>query len=494
MSAVRGKFILALDEGTTNTKAFLVDSAGGIIKEASRPVSIAYPQPAWVEQDATEIWRTTLAAAAQVLEDVSPRELVAVGVTNQRESVLAWDRATGRPLGPCITWQCHRSAPFCAELRRRGLTETLYRLTGLTVDPMFSASKARWLLENIPDGLRRAEAGEICLGTVDAWLLWNLTGGAVHACDVTNASRTQLFNLQSLTWDDTLLGIFGIPRAALPEVKLSSARYGETVALPGVPAGVPIGALIGDSHAALYGHAGFQPGAIKATYGTGSSLMTPTAARVASEKGLSSSIAWGYREAKYCLEGNIYVTGAAVQWLSDFLGLAAPEKVEALAAQVQDNGGVYFVPALAGLGAPYWNDAARGLITGLTRGSTAAQVARATQESIAYQIRDVFETMQAEAGSSLQVLLVDGGPTRNQALMQFQADILGVPVLRSLASDVSALGAAYLAGLTVGLWTSEAEIAALARPQMRYEPAMGDAERDRLYAGWQDAVRRVVLA
>lgn len=494
MNAARGQYILAIDEGTTNTKAFLVDSTGSIVREASRPISIAYPRPAWVEQDAAEIWRTTLAAAAQVLEGVSPRELAAAGITNQRESVLAWERATGRPLGPCITWQCHRSAPFCAGLRQRGLADTIYRLTGLTVDPMFSASKARWLLEHIPDGLRRAEAGEICLGTVDAWLLWNLTGGAAHACDVTNASRTQLFNLQTLAWDETLLGIFGIPAAALPEVKLSSARYGETVARPGIPAGVPIGSLIGDSHAALYGHAGFQPGAIKATYGTGSSLMTPTAARITSEKGLSSSIAWGYQQAKYCLEGNIYVTGAAVQWLSDLLGLGAPEKVEALAAQVEDNGGVYFVPALAGLGAPYWNDAARGLITGLTRGSTAAHVARATQESIAYQIRDVFETMQAEAGTPLQVLLADGGPTRNQALMQFQADILGVPVLRSLASDVSALGAAYLAGLAVGVWTSEAEIAALARPQVRYEPAMDEVERARLYAGWKDAVGRALSA
>lgn len=494
MSTADRKFILALDEGTTNTKAFLVDATGTIVREASRPISIAYPQPAWVEQDAVEIWRSTLAAAAQVLQDVSPKELAAVGVTNQRESVLAWDRATGQPLGPCITWQCHRSAPFCAELRQRGLTSTIYRLTGLTVDPMFSASKARWLLASLPDGLRRAETGEICLGTVDAWLLWNLTGGAIHACDVTNASRTQLFNLQTLAWDDTLLGIFEIPAAVLPEVKLSSSYYGETTNLPGIPAGIPIGSLIGDSHAALYGHAGFQPGAIKATYGTGSSLMTPTSARIFSEKGLSSSIAWGYQRAKYALEGNIYVTGAAVHWLSDLLGLGAPDKVEALAAQAEDNGGVYFVPALAGLGAPYWKDTARGLITGLTRGSSAAQVARATQESIAYQIRDVFETMQAEAGTPLQMLLVDGGPTRNQALMQFQADILGVPVLRSLASDVSALGAAYLAGLTVGLWSSEAEIAALARPQVRYEPTMADAQRERLYAGWKDAVSRVLLA
>lgn len=487
------KVILAIDEGTTNTKAVLVDDAGQLIAEASRPISIAYPQPAWVEQDAWEIWQASLAAAAGVLEGVPGGRVAALALTNQRESVLAWDRASGRPIGPCITWQCKRSAPFCGALRQRGLTDTIYRRTGLTVDPMFSASKARWLLESIPDGHRRAQAGDLCLGTVDSWLLWNFTGGTVHACDVTNASRTQLFNLQTLTWDETLLGIFDIPAAALPEIRLSSAYYGTTTALPGIPAGLPIGSLIGDSHAALYGHAGFQPGAIKATYGTGSSLMTPTSTQVFSQRGLSSSIAWGYQQVRYALEGNIYVTGSAVQWLSNFLGLGAPEKVEALAAQCNDTGGVYFVPALAGLGAPYWKDSARGLITGLTRGSTAAQVARATQESIAYQVRDVYETMQDEAGMPLQVLLVDGGPTRNQALMQFQADILGVPVLRSLASDVSALGAAYLAGLTVGVWASEAEIAALSRPHVRYEPAMDDAQRERLVAGWTDAIGRVLL-
>lgn len=487
------KVILAIDEGTTNTKAVLVDDAGQLIAEASRPISIAYPQPAWVEQDAWEIWQASLAAAAGVLEGVPGGRVAALALTNQRESVLAWDRASGRPIGPCITWQCKRSAPFCGALRQRGLTDTIYRRTGLTVDPMFSASKARWLLESIPDGHRRAQAGDLCLGTVDSWLLWNFTGGTVHACDVTNASRTQLFNLQTLTWDETLLGIFDIPAAALPEIRLSSAYYGTTTALPGIPAGLPIGSLIGDSHAALYGHAGFQPGAIKATYGTGSSLMTPTSTQVFSQRGLSSSIAWGYQQVRYALEGNIYVTGSAVQWLSNFLGLGAPEKVEALAAQCNDTGGVYFVPALAGLGAPYWKDSARGLITGLTRGSTAAQVARATQESIAYQVRDVYETMQDEAGMPLQVLLVDGGPTRNQDLMQFQADILGVPVLRSLASDVSALGAAYLAGLTVGVWASEAEIAALSRPHVRYEPAMDDAQRERLVAGWTDAIGRVLL-
>ena len=492
MSVSDQPYILALDEGTTNAKAILVNGAGSIVKEASRPVSITYPQPAWVEQEAGELWRATLGAAAEVLDGIPASQVAALAITNQRESVLAWERASGEPLGPCITWQCKRSAPFCAELRQRGLEESIYRLTGLAVDPMFSAGKARWLLDNIPDGFRRAQAGEICLGTVDAWLLWNLTGGAIHACDVTNASRTQLFNLQTLAWDPELLAIFDIPLAALPEVRLSSAFYGETASLPGIPAGLPIGALIGDSHAALYGHAGFQPGAIKATYGTGSSLMTPTATRIFSQKGLSSSIAWGYRQATYALEGNVYVTGAAIQWLADLLGLGGPENIEALAAQAADTGGVYFVPALAGLGAPYWNDSARGLISGLTRGTTAAQLARATQESIAFQIRDVFDTMQAESGTPLKVLLADGGATRNQALMQFQADILGVPVQCSLASNVSALGTAYLAGLTVGVWSSQEEIAALPRPQRRYEPAMDAAERDRSYVGWKDAVGRVL--
>jgi glycerol kinase len=493
MNKPNQKFILVLDEGTTNTKAFLVDDTGSIIREASRPVSIAYPEPAWVEQDAWEIWQTSLAAAAQVLEGVPVAQVAALAITNQRESVLAWERLTGKPLGPCITWQCHRSAPFCAQLRQQGLTETIYQRTGLTIDPMFSASKAHWLLENIPAGWSRAQQGEICLGTVDSWLLWNFTGGAVHACDVTNASRTQLFNLQTLAWDDELLELFSIPRLALPEVRLSSAFYGETVKLSGIPAHLPIGALIGDSHAALFGHAGFQPGAIKATYGTGSSLMIPTPTRVFSDNGLSSTIAWGYQKATYALEGNIYVTGSAVQWLSDLLGLGAPEKVESLAAQSSDTGGVYFVPALVGLGAPYWKESARGLITGLTRGTTPAQLARATLESIAYQIRDVFEIMQVEAGAPLQVLLADGGPTRNQALMQFQADILGVQVMCSLASDVSALGAAYLAGLTVGVWDSETEIAALSRPQVRYEPAMDDAQRNRLYTGWKEAIGRVLF-
>jgi glycerol kinase len=484
------RYILAIDEGTTNAKACLVDAAGRALREASRPLCIAYPQPAWVEQDAREIWETTRAVAAEVLAGCGSGEIAAVGISNQRESVLIWDRASGEPLGPCITWQCHRTAAYCAALRAGGHDAMVTERTGLTIDPMFSASKARWLLDHTPNGTARAEAGEICIGTVDAWLLWNLSGGRSYACDVTNASRTQLYNLQTLSWDADLLALFGIPRAALPEVRLSSAHYGDTVACEGIPAGLPIGALIGDSHAALFGHAGFAPGVIKATYGTGSSLMTPTAQRVFSEHGLSASIAWGHEQVMYALEGNIYVTGAAVQWLADLLALEGAGAVEELAAV--DAVGVYFVPALVGLGAPHWRDDARGLICGLTRGTTASQVARATLESIAYQIRDVFEIMQREAGAPLHVLMADGGPTRNRALMQAQADILGVPVLASRVSDVSALGAAYLAGLAVGFWSSREELSALERPHVRYEPEMPASRRDALYAGWQEAVGRTL--
>lgn len=407
---------------------------------------------------------------------------------------MLWERRTGQPVGPCVVWQCQRSAPFCNELRARGLEPLLRERTGLTIDPMFSASKARWLLDHTEDGRRRAERGELCLGTVDSWVLWNLTGGQVHACDMTNASRTQLFDLRRLQWDDELLQIFGVPRAALPEVKPSSCIYGETAPTGRLPGGIPIASLIGDSHGALYGHAGFQPGSIKATYGTGSSLMTPTRSPVISEHGLSTTIAWAREQATYALEGNIYVTGAAVQWLGQFLGLDDPAQgVETLARQAKNTAGVYFVPAFVGLGAPHWNEAARGLITGLTHGATPAHLARAALEAIAYQVRDVFDLMSVESGAPLRALMADGGASRNELLMQFQADIIGRPVVRSLSSDVSALGAAYLAGLAVGLWSSESEIEKLPRPSDRFEPRLADAERAELYAGWKRAIARTVF-
>ena len=487
-------YILAIDQGTTNTKAQLIDAAGAVVAQASSAPAVRYPHPAWVEQDPRALWRTVEEAVDQCLQAVDPSMLAAVAITNQRESVMLWERRTGQPVGPCVVWQCQRSAPFCHELRARGLEPFVRERTGLTIDPMFSASKARWLLDHTDDGHRRAERGELCLGTVDSWVLWNLTGGAVHACDMTNAARTQLFDLHRLQWHDELLQLFGVPRAALPEVKPSSFIYGETAPTGRLPSGIPIACLIGDSHGALYGHAGFQPGSVKATYGTGSSLMTPTHSPVISEHGLSTTIAWAREQATYALEGNIYVTGAAVQWLGQLLGLDDPAQgVEALARGATHTGGVYFVPAFVGLGAPHWHEAARGLITGLTHGTTPAHLARAALEAIAYQVRDVFDLMSVESGAPLQVLMADGGASRNDLLMQFQADILGRPVVRSLSSDVSALGAAYLAGLAVGFWSSESELEQLPRPSNRFEPRMTLDQRRALYAGWKAALARTIL-
>ena len=489
------KVILAIDQGTTNTKALLVDAAGEVVARAARPLRQTFPQPGWVEQDACAIWQSVREAMWECLQAISEFEVVALSITNQRESVMLWDRNTGQPVGPVVIWQCRRTAPFCESLRVQGLERMLRERTGLTIDPLFSASKARWLLDNVSDARARGERGELCLGTMDSWVLWNLTGGAVHACDVSNASRTQLFNLRRLQWDEELLTLFDIPATMLPTIRPSSAVYGASVALDRLPAGIPIASLIGDSHAALYGQAGFEPGTVKATYGTGSSLMTLTTEPFISEQGLSTTIAWARDVPTYALEGNISVTGAAVQWLGEFLSLPDPVyDVAQLAASTTDTAGIYLVPAFVGLGAPYWNDAARGLLTGLTRGTTAAQVARATIESIAYQIRDVFAVMDAAVPAGLSALLADGGGSSNDALMQFQADILGRPVLRCTSPDVSALGAAYLAGLAVGLWQSEHEIAALHRDRDRFEPRLSSFERERLYAGWRQAVARTLPA
>ena len=486
--------ILAIDQGTTNTKVLLVDKAGQVIGRASRPLQVTYPQPAWVEQDPAALWNSVQESIDECLQTAPQITLTAIAITNQRESVVLWDKATGQPIGPCVIWQCQRGADFCQELTDKELEPMLRQLTGLTIDPMFSASKMRWLLDNTPDGRQRAEAGELCLGTIDSWVLFNLSGGQLHACDMTNASRTQLFNLHNLQWDEELLGLFDIPAAALPQVNPSSYIYGESAAMGALPSGIPIASLIGDSHAALFGHAGFQPGAIKATYGTGSSLMTVTPEPVISKHGLSTTIAWATPEkATYALEGNIYATGAAVQWLDQLLELnARRQNIETLATSVPDTGEVYLVPAFVGLGAPHWNTRARGLLTGMTRGTTAAHLARATLESITYQVRDVFDVMQAEAGIDLTVLLADGGASTNNFLMQFQADILSCPVQRNLSTDVSPLGAAYLAGLAVGLWPTEADIAALPRSHDRFEPSEA-TDRDTLYAGWQAAVARTLF-
>ncbi len=492
---MQGKYILAIDQGTTNTKVLLLDRQGRIAARASHPISISFPRPGWVEQDAGLLWNSVATAIDDCLAQVSQCELAAVGVTNQRESVVAWDRRTRRPVAPCIVWQCRRSAEFCEQLKGRGLESLLRERTGLGVDPLFSASKARWLLDSIPDGDRKAQQGELCLGSVDSWVLWNLTRGTVHACDATNASRTQLLNLRRLEWDEDVLAIFGIPRPALPEVRRSSEILGYSRATGSLPAGVPIASMIGDSHAALFGHAAFRPGSVKATYGTGSSLMSLTDEPRWSNSGLSTTIAWWEREAvTYALEGNILVTGSAIQWLGEFLRLGDPARDEAaLSSQAPETGGVYVVPAFVGLGAPYWDAQARGLITGLTRGTTAAQVARATLESIAYQVKDVFEAMQSDLELELPALMADGGASQNPLLMQFQADILGRPVIRNLSTDLSAIGAAWLAGLAVGFWSSLEELESLPRLEDRFEPRMPESERQDRYAGWREAVSRAML-
>ena len=488
--------ILAIDQGTTNTKVLLVDPGGTVLAQAARPLTQRYPQPAWVEQDAGAIRQSVYEALDECLASVADPRLAAIAITNQRESVTAWERASGRPLGPVIVWQCRRTADFCADLRARGLAPFLAERTGLAIDPLFSAGKMRWLLDHIPDGHARAARGELCLGTMDSWVLWNLTGGAVHACDLTNASRTQLLDIHTRAWSDELLELFGVPRAALPDVRPSSADFGTSVALGRLPAGVPVAALIGDSHAALFGQAGFVPGTVKATYGTGSSLMTPTPTPVLSQHGLSTTIAWARDRERvtYALEGNISVSGAAVQWLGDFLGLVPPaEAVAKLAAGVDSANGLYLVPAFVGLGAPHWNDAARGVISGLTLGATPAHLARAALEAIAYQVRDVFDVMQSEAGTELKVLLADGGASRNDLLMQFQADIIGLPVSRSASTDISPLGAAYLAGLATGLWATLAEVEHLPRRRDVFTPRLAADQRAGLYAGWRTAVARATL-
>jgi glycerol kinase len=457
--------ILAIDQGTTNTKALLVDRSGAVVARASRPLSISFPKPGWVEQDAREIWQSVRECVAECVEQAAGIEIAAIGVSNQRETVVVWDRHTGEPLGPCIIWQCRRTAEMCDELRSRGLEALIREHSGQPVDPLFSATKARWLLGSLKDGFAKAAAGDLCVGTVDSWLLFNLIGGA-HATDPSNASRTQLLNLHQAAWDRELLEIFQIPAACLPVVQDSTHVFGLTRGGCGVPAGVPVASLIGDSHAALFGHAAFTPGAVKATYGTGSSLMTLTMEPTISHHGLSSTIAWSLPGVlRHALEGNITSSGGTVQWAGELLGLAnATEDAAALANSVTDSNGVFLVPAFAGLGAPHWDADARGLLCGLTRGATPAHVARAALESIAFQVRDVFEALNQDAGCSLPSLLADGGASRNDQLMQFQADVLDRPVIRNHSADLSAIGAAWLAGLAVGFWNSTEELAQLPRP------------------------------
>ena len=485
--------ILAIDQGTTGSTALLFDKGGRALSSAYRELHQVYPRPGWVEHDPKELLSTSLAVAREALEKegVGLSDVCGIGITNQRETTIVWDRHTGEPVSNAIVWQCRRTAPLCEELKRRGLAGSIREKTGLIIDAYFSATKLRWILDHIPRGQHRAEQGDLLFGTVDSWLVWNLTGGAVHVTDYTNASRTMLFNIHTLQWDNDLLSALDIPETVLPEVMPSSHVYGETV--PGVlgDVRVPLCGIAGDQQAALFGQACYEAGMAKNTYGTGSFVLLNTGDRpVPSEKGLVTTLAWGLGDrVTYAMEGSIFITGAVVQWLRDGLGIIEQAaESETLARAVPDNGGVFFVPAFVGLGAPHWDMYARGSIFGLTRGTTREHLVRAALESIAYQSRDVIETMSVEANLQLPLLRVDGGGTANAFLMQFQADMLEVPIQVPAVTETTALGAAYLAGLATGLWQDTAEIARVWQPAKTYEPTMSHDQRDTLYAGWKRAV------
>jgi glycerol kinase len=486
------KHILSLDQGTTSSRAIVFDHAGSVVAMAQQEFRQIYPKPSWVEHDAQEIWATQSQVAAEALTRarLTAMDIAAIGITNQRETTIVWDRDTGQPIANAIVWQDRRTAGACDRLRARGLAGAIRRRTGLVVDAYFSATKLQWLLAHVPGAAAKARAGALAFGTVDSWLVWNLTGGRQHVTDPSNASRTMLFNIHTGEWDEELLKIFGVPRAILPEVRSSSEVYGETHVF-GAP--IPIAGIAGDQQAALFGQVCTKPGMVKNTYGTGCFMLMQTGTRpIASRNNLLTTVAWriGSRT-EYALEGSIFIAGAVVQWLRDELGLiGSSAEVESLAARVPDNGGVYVVPAFAGLGAPHWDAYARGIIIGLTRGSNRSHIARAALEGIAYQVADVLHAMERDAKITLKELRVDGGACANNLLMQFQADLLGVPVARPKVSETTALGAAYLAGLAVGFWKHTGEIAAQWQMDRRFTPAMKPAARKVLQAGWDKALAR----
>ncbi len=483
-------FVLALDQGTSSSRAILFDAEGQPVASAQLPFRQHFPRPGWVEHDPEEIWQTQLEAARQALRQagVTARAVAAIGIANQRETTVLWDER-GHPVANAIVWQDRRTAPLCQRLREEGLEPLFRRRTGLVLDPYFSGSKLRWLLDSDPDRRRRAERGELRFGTVDSWLLYRLTGR--HATDPSNASRTLMFDIHRLRWDEELLSLLGVPAAVLPQVLPSCGHFGETLS-EHLGAPVPVTAVLGDQQAALFGQACLQPGMAKNTYGTGSFLLMNTGDRAVLAEGLLCTVAWQMDGvATYALEGANLVSGAMVQWLRDGLGIiATSDEVEELARGVPDSGGVYVVPALAGLGSPHWDPHARGLIIGLTRGTTRAHIARATLEAMACQTRDVVEAMERQAGVSLPELRADGGAARDDLLLQVQADLLGREVVRPRVAETTALGAALMAGLGAGLWKGTDQVARLWREEARFHPRLPPAERERLYAGWLRAVER----
>lgn len=486
-------YILALDQGTTSSRAILFDAAGQIVASTGQELPQFYPQAGWVEHDPIAIWQTQRNSIRAVLQQaaVAPERIAAIGITNQRETSLAWQRSTGEPLGNAIVWQCRRTAARCQELEDQGLADAVRDKTGLVLDAYFSGPKFEWILQNVPRAGELAARNDLCLGTVDAWLIAKLTGNKLHVTDPTNASRTMLYDIRAHDWDAGLLALFGIPREALPQVVPSSGVLGHTDAAV-FGAAVPIAGIAGDQQAALFGQTCWQPGHAKNTYGTGCFLLSHTGEQARpSEAGLLTTVAVAANGPAYALEGSVFVAGAAVQWLRDKLGvIGTAAESEDLARQVPDSGGVAVVPAFTGLGTPYWDPAARGTVLGLTLGSTKAHVVRATLEAIAFQTRDVVETMQRESGVALRELRVDGGAVGNALLMQTQADLLGIPVVVPAVTETTALGAAYLAGLGVGFWSDAATVAAQWRAARRYEPQISADERESRYAIWQRAVTR----
>ena len=487
------KHILALDQGTTSSRAILYDRDGAVRASAQREFAQVFPRPGWVEHDPLEIWSSQVAVAAEALSrgGVAPGDIAAVGIANQRETTLVWDRATGAPVCNAIVWQDRRTAGFCERLKADGLEPLFRERTGLLLDAYFSGTKIRWILDNVPGARARAEAGELCFGTVDTWLAWNLTGGRLHVTDPGNASRTLLYDITAGGWGDELLRAMGVPREMMPEVRPSSGYFGDTSS--GVLAGIPIAGVAGDQQAALFGQLCHGRGMVKNTYGTGCFMLLNTGADLAASRhGLLTTVAWA-REgaATYALEGSVFIAGAAVQWLRDGLGIIRSSgDVEALAASVPDNGGVCLVPAFAGLGAPHWDSGARGLMVGITRGTTAGHIARAALEGIAHQVADVLQAMHEDAAQPVTELRVDGGASSNDLLMQFQADILGIPVVRPRNLETTAQGAAYLAGLGIGFWKDSAELNAMWQVGRRFEPAMPEPAVLRHRDAWRRALER----
>ena len=487
-------FILALDQGTTSSRAILFDHAGAIRGVAQREFKQIFPQAGWVEHDPEEIWSSQLTVAQEVLAKakLSAKDIAAIGITNQRETTVVWERNSGRPIYNAIVWQDRRTAEFCDKLKRDGLLERVQHKTGLVIDAYFSGSKLRWILDQVPGARARAECGELAFGTIDTWLLWKLTGGAVHATDATNASRTMLLDLRTPAWDDELLSMLNVPRAVLPEVRSCSEVYGQTKAeLFGAP--IPIAGMAGDQQAALFGQACFERGLAKNTYGTGCFMLMNigTDAAVSRHKLLTTIASELNRKIEYALEGSVFIGGAVVQWLRDGLGLVkSAAEIESLAGSVKDSDGVYIVPAFAGLGAPHWDPFARGTITGITRGTTGAHFARAALESIAFQVADILDVMQKDSGIQIKELRVDGGAAANNLLMQFQADLLRVPVIRPKVTETTALGAAYLAGLATGYWKDQRDVRGNWQIERRFEPSMAETSVARRRGRWSEALRR----